>query len=170
MALTVFFNSKNSPFTSIEIFLDRSPFATAVVTMAILRTWPVRLPAIKLTLSVRSFHTPPTSMVTAAAWPSLPSVPTSRATRVNSDTNPLSWSTMALMVFFRSNISPRASSDTFLHRSPSATAPITRCISIVGRTRASIRLLTDSTLPDQPASSPPTPPAATTRPACPPPG
>ena len=60
----------------------------------------------RFTLSVSSFHTPPTSIVTAAAWPSLPSVPTSRATRVSSETNPLSWSTMALMVFFNSSISP----------------------------------------------------------------
>ncbi len=67
MALTVFFSSRNSPLTSIEIFLLRSPLATAVVTSAMLRTCPVRLPAIRLTLSVRSFHTPPTSMVTAAA-------------------------------------------------------------------------------------------------------
>ena len=36
---------------------------------------------------------------------------------------------MALIVFFRSSISPRTSADTFLLRSPSATAPITRCIS-----------------------------------------
>ena len=53
------------------------------------------------------------------------------------------------MVFFSSSISPRTSADTFLLRSPSATAPMTRCISLVGRTRSSIRLLTDSTLPDQ---------------------
>ena len=149
MALTVFFSSRNSPLTSIEIFLLRSPLATAVVTSAMLRTWPVRLPAIRLTLSVRSFQTPPTSVVNAAACPSLPSVPTSRATRETSEMSPLSWSTMALIVFFSSSISPRTSADTFLLRSPSATAPMTRCISLVGRTRASIRLLTDSRLPDQ---------------------
>ena len=40
------------------IFFERSPFATAVVTSAMLRTWSVRLPAIVLTLSVRSFHMP----------------------------------------------------------------------------------------------------------------
>ena len=76
-------------------------------------------------------------------------MPTSRATRVTSEMKPLSWSTIALMVFFSSSISPRTSAETFLLRSPSATAPITRCISMVGRTRSSIRLLTDSTLPDQ---------------------
>ena len=62
---------------------------------------------------------------------------------------PLSWSTIALIVFFNSSISPRTSTVTFLLKSPSATAPITRCISTVGRTRSSIRLLTDSTLSDQ---------------------
>ena len=46
----VFFSSRNSPFTSTVIFFDRSPLATAVVTSAMLRTWPVRLPAIELTL------------------------------------------------------------------------------------------------------------------------
>ena len=48
-----------------------------------LRTWPVRFAAIEFTLSVRSFHTPATPFT--CAWPpSLPSVPTSRATRVTS--------------------------------------------------------------------------------------
>ena len=42
------------------IFLERSPLATAVATSAMLRTWPVRLEAIELTLSVRSFHVPAT--------------------------------------------------------------------------------------------------------------
>ena len=91
--------------TSTVIFFDRSPLATAVVTSAMLRTWPVRLPAIELTLSVRSFQVPATPRT--SAWPpSLPSVPTSRATRVTSEANELSWSTIVLMVFFSSRISP----------------------------------------------------------------
>ena len=69
--------------TSTVIFLERSPLATAVVTSAMLRTWPVRLPAMPLTLSVRSFQTPATPRTWA--WPpSRPSEPTSRATRVTS--------------------------------------------------------------------------------------
>ena len=61
----------------------------AVATSAMLRTWPVRLPAIEFTLSVRSFQVPPTPGT--CAWPpSLPSVPTSRATRVTSAANALS--------------------------------------------------------------------------------
>ena len=83
MVLMVFFSSRISPFTSTVIFFDRSPLATAVVTSAMLRTWPVRLAAMKLTLSVRSFQVPATPRT--SAWPpSLPSVPTSRATRVTS--------------------------------------------------------------------------------------
>ena len=82
----VFLSSRISPFTSTVIFFDKSPRATAVVTSAMLRTWPVRLVAIALTLSVRSFQVPATPFT--LAWPpSLPSVPTSRATRVTSEAN-----------------------------------------------------------------------------------
>src|ERR1019366_6209086 len=49
-----------SPFTSTVILRDKSPRATAVVTSAMFRTWPVRLPAIEFTESVRSFHVPAT--------------------------------------------------------------------------------------------------------------
>src|SRR6185503_17938572 len=55
-----------------------------------------------------------------ACPPSLPSVPTARATRLTSDANPLSWSTMVLMVFFSSRISPLTSTVIFLERSPRA--------------------------------------------------
>ena len=93
IVLMVFFSSRISPLTSTVIFFERSPLATAVVTSAMLRTWPVRLPAIRLTLSVRSFHVPETPFT--SAWPpSLPSVPTSRATRVTSEANEFSWSTI----------------------------------------------------------------------------
>ena len=124
MLLMVFFSSRISPFTSTVIFFDRSPLATAVVTAAMLRTWPVRLLAIRLTLSVRSFQVP--EMPFTTAWPpSLPSVPTSRATRVTSEANELSWSTMTLMVFFRPRISPFTSTVIFFDRSPLATAVVT---------------------------------------------
>ncbi len=124
MVLMVFLSSSTSPRTSTVIFLDRSPFATAVVTSAMLRTWPVRLFAMKLTLSVRSFHVPETPGT--AAWPPrIPAVPTSRATRVTSSANEDSWSTMVLMVFFSSRISPRASTVIFRERSPLATAVVT---------------------------------------------
>src|SRR6202023_359668 len=124
MVLMVFFSSRFSPFPSTVIFLERSPLATAVVTAAILRTWAVRLPAMKLTLSVRSFQVPETP--STRAWPpSLPSVPTSRATRVTSEANERSWSTMVLMVFLSSRNSPLTSTVIFLERSPLATAVVT---------------------------------------------
>ena len=89
IVLIVSLSSRISPRTSTVIFFDKSPFATAVVTSAMLRTWPVRLPAIEFTVSVKSFHVPATPFT--SAWPpSLPSVPTSRATRVTSAANELS--------------------------------------------------------------------------------
>ena len=104
--------------------LARSPCATAVVTCAMSRTWVVRLPAMKLTLSVRSFHVPETP--STRAWPpSWPSVPTSRATRVTSSANERSWSTIVLMVSFSSSTSPRTSTVIFCDRSPRATAVVT---------------------------------------------
>ena len=106
------------------ILRDRSPLAMAVVTSAMFRTWAVRLPAIMFTLSVRSFHVPATPCT--SAWPpSLPSVPTSRATRVTSDANDRSWSTIVLMVFLSSRISPRTSTVIFFDKSPVATAFVT---------------------------------------------
>ena len=47
-----------SPLASTTSLRFRSPLATAVTTLAIPRTWSVRLPAMRLTLSVRSFQTP----------------------------------------------------------------------------------------------------------------
>ena len=124
MTLIVFFNSRISPRTSTVIFFDRSPMATAVVTWAMFRTWLVRLRAMPFTLSVKSFHVPATPF-TSACPPNLPSVPTSRATRVTSDANEFNWSTMTLIVFFNSRISPRASTVIFFDKSPAATAVVT---------------------------------------------
>ncbi len=110
--------------TSTVILRERSPRATAVVTAAMLRTCAVRLYAIALTESVRSFHVPATPGTTA--WPpSLPSVPTSRATRVTSAANERSWSTIVLMASLSWRISPRTSTVIFFERSPPATAIVT---------------------------------------------
>src|SRR4051794_15447769 len=57
-----------------------------------LRTCAVRFDAIELTLSVKSFQVPATPG-TMACPPSLPSVPTSLATRVTSAAKERSWST-----------------------------------------------------------------------------
>ncbi len=124
MVLMVFFSSAISPFTSTVIFWLRSPLATAVVTRAMLRTWPVRLPAMKFTESVRSFQVPAT--LGTSAWPpSTPSVPTSRATRVTSSAKIDSRSTMELMTSLICRISPCASTVILRPRSPSAMAVAT---------------------------------------------
>ena len=113
----------------------------------------------KLTLSVRSFQTPPTP-VTWACPPSLPSVPTSRATRVTSPAKALSCDTMVLTVRavrrnWPSRLRPSISTAIVWERSPSATAPITRAISLVGRTRSSMMPFTDDThRPHPPRASP----------------
>ncbi len=113
-----------SPRTSTVIFFERSPLAMAVATSAMLRTWAVRLPAMKLTLSVRSFQVPATPGT--LAWPpSRPSVPTSRATRVTSPAKALSWSTIVLMVSLSCRISPLTLTVIFFERSPRATAVAT---------------------------------------------
>ncbi len=127
MVLMVFLSSRISPRTSTVIFFDRLPLATAVVTSAMLRTWAVKFEAIRLTLSVRSFHVPATPR-TCACPPSLPSVPTSRATRVTSEANDPSWSTMVLMVFLSSRISPLTSTVICFVKSPLATAFVTSVI------------------------------------------
>src|SRR5439155_1423976 len=66
--------------------------------------------------------------LTSACPPSLPSLPTSRATRVTSLANEPSWSTIVLIVFLSSRISPLTSTVIFLDRSPRATAVVTSAI------------------------------------------
>ena len=124
MLLMVSESAAISPFASTVSFCCRSPLATAVTTLAMPRTWLVRLPAMKFTLSVRSFHVPATPR-TFACPPSIPSVPTSRATRVTSEANDESWSTIVLIVFLSSRISPFTSTVIFFDRSPLATALVT---------------------------------------------
>ena len=127
MVLMASLSWRISPRTSAVIFFERSPFATAVVTSAMLRTCAVRLLAILFTLSVRSFHTPLTSRT--CAWPpNLPSVPTSRATRVTSAAKLRNWSTIVLIVSLSWRISPRTSAVIFFERSPFATATVTSAI------------------------------------------
>ena len=108
--------------------------------------------AIEFTESVRSFHTPATPL-TSACPPSLPSVPTSRATRVTSRRErtelidhgvdhaggAYELALQRAAFYFERH---------FFERSPCATAPMTRAISVEGCTRSEIRLLTDSMLAD----------------------
>ena len=129
------------------ILRDRSPLATAMVTSAMLRTWPVRLLAIEFTESVRSFQTPLTP--STCAWPpSFPSVPTSRATRVTSEVNTLNcWIIVLTIVAERRNSPssgrPSISRCTVCSRSPRATAASDRVTSVVGQRRSSISVLTE---------------------------
>ena len=124
IVLMVSFSCRISPRTSTVIFFDRSPRATAVVTSAMLRTWSVRLPHMAFTESVRSFQVPATPGT--IAWPpSLPSVPTSRATRVTSEAKERNWSTIVLMASFSCRSSPRTSTVILRERSPLATAMVT---------------------------------------------
>ncbi len=124
MLLMVSASAATSPFDFTVRFCLRSPLATAVTTFTMPRTCSVRLAAITLTVSVKSFQVPATPGT--AAWPpSKPSVPTSRATRVTSDAKALSWSTMVLMVSLSSRISPFTSTVILRDRSPRATAVVT---------------------------------------------
>ena len=158
IALIVRLSSSTSPRASTVTCWVRSPLATAVVTCAIWRTCSVRFAAMTFTESVRSRHVPLTPLT--SAWPpSLPSVPTSRATRVTSSAKEPSWSTIAFTVWpIRLNSPltgwPSIVSAIFWERSPWATAAITRPTSVVGRTRSSTSELTASTLSAQPPYAP----------------
>ena len=121
------------------------------------------------TESVRSRQVPATPRT--SAWPpSLPSVPTSRATRVTSSANEESWSTIVFTVRPMRRNSPRSgrpsiSSAMCWDRSPSATATMTRAISVVGRPRSSMSLLTARTPSAQAPSKPSSSSRSVTRPS-----
>jgi hypothetical protein len=128
MPLIVSASAATSPLASTAIRWLRSPRATEVVTWAMVRTWPVRLPAIALTESVRSFQLP--APPGTWAWPpSLPSMPTSRATRVTSEVNTASCSFMPLKTAAISFISGSRPSGSRAPKSPLRTAvsPASSC-------------------------------------------
>ena len=108
----------------------------------------------KFTLSVRSFQVAKPRPSPGAWPPSLPSVPSSRASRVTSEANDPSWPTMVFTTLPMRRNSPRRGRSSFSRsmvwdRSPLATAPITRAISAVGWTMSAMRVLTASTLAAQ---------------------
>jgi hypothetical protein len=81
----------------------------------------VRLSAMALTESVRSFQVPATPGT--RAWPpSLPSVPTSSATLVTSEVNSASWSVMLLNTLAISSISGSPVCGRRVPKSPPRTA------------------------------------------------
>src|SRR5713226_6059801 len=156
IVFTVFLSSRISPLTSTVICCERSPFATAVVTWAMLRTWLVRLEAIRFTESVRSFQVPAT--LGTSAWPpSLPSVPTSRATLVTWSAKIASVPVISLSVSASSATSPLASTVIFCDRSPSATAVATWAIERTWSVRLEAMKFTDSVrsrqVPETPLTS-----------------
>ena len=121
IVLVVSLSSRISPFTSTVMRWVRSPPATAVMTWAMFRTWLVRFEAMPFTDSVRSFQVPDT--FGTSAWPpSLPSVPTSRATLVTCSAKIASVSVISFIVSASSATSPLASTVIFWLRSPRATA------------------------------------------------
>src|SRR6185369_3794347 len=119
-----FFQKKNFAAHIHGDLFGEIPVCNGRRTSAMFLTWPVRLLAMELTESVKSFHVPATPGT--CAWPpSLPSVPTSRATRVTSEAKDRNWSTIVLMVSLSSRISPLTSTAIFRERSPRATAVAT---------------------------------------------
>ena len=153
MLLMVSASAATSPLDFTVRFCFSSPSATAVTTFTMPRTCSVRLAAITLTVSVRSFQVPATPGTWA--WPpSLPSVPTSRATRVTSEAKALSWSTMVLMVFFSSRISPFTSTVILRDRSPRATAVVTSAMLRTWPVRLPAMELTESVKSFQVPSTP----------------
>ena len=169
IVLIVFFSSSTSPLTSTVIFFERSPFATAVVTSAMLRTWPVRFDAIWLTESVRSFHVPETPLTSRLAAELALGADLAR------DARDLVGEARELVdhrVHGRADAAELAADRLavdleldLLRRSPSATASITRATSIVGRARLSISSLTAPTFSAHEPGAPATPARSVIRPS-----
>ncbi len=149
IVLMVFFSSRISPFTSTVIFFERSPLATAVVTAAMLRTWPVRLPAIgvhgvgQILPRAGDALAPPPGRRACLRCP--PRAPRASLRRRRSRAGPPSCSRSWPCAGTRPRSGrPSISSAMVCDRSPLATAPITRAVSLVGWTRSPIRLFTHS--------------------------
>src|SRR5262245_9793010 len=118
------FRAATSPEASTVIDRVRSPFVTASETSAMARTWLVRLSASWFTLSVKSRQMP--AAPGTRAWPpSLPSMPTSRATFVTCLAKIARVSIMPLMVSASEAISPLVSTVNLRRRLPCATAVTT---------------------------------------------
>ncbi len=107
----------------------------------------------KFTESVRSRQVPETPLT--SAWPPrMPSVPTSRATRVTSPANEESWSTIVFTVFLSCRISPSAGTVICCDRSPLATAVVTCAMLRTWSVRLSAMVFTEVTRPAHAPSAP----------------
>ncbi len=122
--LMLSFSLATSPSASTVMARVRSPLVTAVATSLMARIWLVSDAASWLTLSVSSRQVP-VALGTLAWPPSLPSMPTSRATPETCSVKVESVSTIALMVSASVATSPLASMVSFWVRSPLATAVTT---------------------------------------------
>ncbi|MNX55499.1 hypothetical protein D3C86_862640 [compost metagenome] len=103
-----------------------------------------------LTESVRSFQVPDTPL-TLACPPRIPSVPTSRATRVTSEAKEPSRVTMVFTILadlrnWPRSFRPSSTGGTCWLRLPSATEPITRIISLIGLMRSLVSALLELTI------------------------
>jgi hypothetical protein len=113
-----------SPSASTVMARVRSPLLTAVANSEMARICLVSEEASWFTFSVSCRHVP--SALGTLAWPpSLPSMPTSRATPDTWSAKVESVSVMALMVSASAATSPLASTVSFCERSPLATAVTT---------------------------------------------
>jgi len=122
----VFFSSKISPFHVHGDLLGQVALATAVVTSAMLRTWAVKLPAISMKLSVRSFQVPATPLTSAGRRACLRCDFTRHARHFRREGAQLI--DHRVMVFFQfENFALHIDRD-LLERSPVATAVVTRAM------------------------------------------
>ena len=123
--LMVFFSSRISPLASTVIFCDRSPLATAVVTFGDVTHLGGQVGREAVDVVGQVLPGAAHALARSAWPPSLPSVPTSFATRVTSAAKEFSWSTILLMTSLIWRISPLTSTVIFCVRSPLAIAVAT---------------------------------------------
>ena len=147
------FSCRISPRTSTVILRDKSPLATAVATSAMFRTWPVRLLAIELTLSVRSFQVPATSgHLRLSAEFAFRSDFAGHARHFGGEHAELLNHRVddvggpQKLAFQRTTIHVQPHG---LGEIPCATAAIARVTSVVGRSRSSISVLTETSISPQ---------------------
>jgi hypothetical protein len=124
MVLMVFFSSRISPRTSTVILLRQVAVGHGRGDLGDVADLAVRLPAMEFTESVKILpHAAHALHFRLAAQLAFGSHLARHARHF--DANALSWSTMVLMVFFSSRISPRTSTVILRDKSPLATAVVT---------------------------------------------
>ena len=113
-----------SPRTSTVILRDRSPLATAMVTSAMLRTCAGQVAGHRVD-AVGQVLPDAADVAATCAWPpSLPSVPTSRATRVTSEVNTPSCSIIVLTIVAERRNSPSSGRPSTSRRTVWSRSPL----------------------------------------------